>query len=109
MNPLKLNQSVLTLVGVCACDKNTPMAKQIRNLFIYALLIGMHTINIAAYGSYFVKFISIDYNGAVYGLLATTDIICSEYTLIALRYHYKKLRTIFAMLNATYQKCKYII
>lgn len=109
MNPLKLNQSVLTLVGVCASNQHTTVINQIRNLFFYGLMVVMHLINIAACGLYVVKYVSSDYNGAIYGLLATTVLICSEYTLIVLRYHYKKLRTIFATLNAIYQECKYIL
>lgn len=106
MNPLRLNHSVLSLIGVCAPDKNTPVKIKIRNLLFYALMLVMQIINTAACSLYVVKYMSIDYNGAIYGLLATTVLICLEYTLIALRFHYKKLRTIFSTLHAAYQKCK---
>lgn len=107
MNPLKLNWLVLTSVGVCASDENTSKTTRIRNVFFFGLMVVMHFVNIVACGLYVIKYMSIDYNGAVYGLLATTVLICSEFTLIALRYHYKKLRTIFSTLDSAYQKCKY--
>ena len=99
MNPLKLNQIVLTFVGVCAVEENTPNSKRIRISLFYALMVVMHVINIAACSLYFIKYISIDYDGAIYAFLAATVLCCLLYILINLRYHSAKLRFIFSTLH----------
>lgn len=106
MNPLKLNQFVLTSIGVCADEKNTPTSKKIRNLFIYVVLVVMQIINITATGLYFIRNVSTDYDGAIYGLLAATVLSAMLYILITLKYHSKELRSIFSILNTIYKECK---
>lgn len=106
MTPLKLNQFVLTLIGVCAEKKTAPITKKIVNLFVYALLIVMTTINTTATTLYFVLYVSTDYDGAIYGLLAATVLISMIYMLITLRIHSKKLRSIFSTLDVIYRECK---
>lgn len=108
MNPLKLNQSFLTLIGLCAPDEKTSMPKRIRNISIYAVTFVMHIINSIATSLYFIRYISIDYDGAIYGLLAATVLICLIYILVNLRYHYDKLLSVFSTLDAIYRKCKII-
>ena len=106
MNPLKLNQFVLTSVGVCADEENAPAAKRIRNKFFYLILVVMQAINITATSLYFIKFVSIDYDGAIYGLLAATVLSAMLYILITLRFHSKQLRSIFSKLDAIYKERK---
>lgn len=106
MNPLKLNQSVLTLIGVCAVEENTASSKKIRNIFVYILMVVMQIINITATSLYFIKYISTDYDGAIYGLLAATVLTAMLYILITLRYHSKKLLAIFSTLDDMYKECK---
>lgn len=107
MNPVKLNQSVLTLVGVCASEENTRLAKKIRNAFIHALLCIITGINTTTTSIYVIKYMSVDYSGAIYGLLATTAVSCQLFILLSLRYHSKKLRTIFSTLNDINDECKF--
>lgn len=109
MNPIKLNESALTLVGVCAANKDATSAQQTRNTLIYTLMIVMHIINITATSLFFIKFITIDYNGALYGLLAATVLICMLYILVTLRYHRNQMRAIFSTLDSIYQNSKALI
>lgn len=115
MNALKLNQSVLTYVGVCAVEENATLQKRIWTLLFYGLMILMNLINIVVCGLYFIKYISIDYDGGIYAILAVTVLLCLLYVLFSLRYHSKKLRTIFETLDEinrrgwTTRKLKFII
>lgn len=102
MNPLKLNQVVLMFVGVCAAEENTRNSTRIQISLFYALMVVMHVINIAACSLYFIKYISIDYDGAIYAFLAATVLCCLLYILINLRYHSEKLRFIFSTLHEIY-------
>lgn len=106
MNPLKLNQFVLTSVGVCADEESAPAAKRIRNQICYLLMVVMQVINITATSLYFIKFVSTDYDGAIYGLLAATVLTAMLYILITLRYHSKQLRSIFSTIDVIYKECK---
>lgn len=106
MNSLKLNQSVLTLIGVCADEKNTPSRKKIRNRLIYAILLTMKMINFTANSLYFVKYVSTDYDEAIYGLLSATSVFAMFYILVTLRYHSEKLRSIFSTLDIIYKERK---
>lgn len=106
MNPLKLNQFLLTLIGVCAIEENTASSKKIRSIFVYTLLVVMHIINITATSLYFIKYISTDYDGAIYGLLAATVLSAMLYILITLRYHSEELLSIFSTLDEIYEECK---
>lgn len=102
MTPLKLNQTVLTMIGVCAVEENTPAPKRIRIKLFYTLIIVMHLINITACSLY-LKYISIDYDGAIYAFLASIVLLCLLHILINLRYHAEKLRMIFSMLHAIHK------
>lgn len=104
MTPLKLNQTVLTFVGVCAVKEKTSVSKRIRIMLFYILMIAMHLINIAACALYFIKYLSTDYDGAIYGFLAATVLMCLLYILIELRYHSHKLREIFATLRSIHKR-----
>lgn len=106
MTPLQLNKSVLTFVGVCAVENGTPRMKRIRIFLFYMLMVVMHIINIAACGLYFIKYISTDYAGAIYGFLASTVLLCLLYILITLNYHSKELRDIFMALDVIHRKGK---
>lgn len=107
MNPLKLNQSVLTFVGVCAVRVNTPLSNRIRILLFHALMYLMYSINFVASSLYFIKYISVDYDGAIYAFLEATVLLSLLYTLANLRYHSKKLRKIFETIYAIHKKSEY--
>lgn len=99
MDSLKLNQSVLTFIGVCAVEENTPLRKRIRIFCVYTLLFLMNLINTVVCSLYFFKYITIDYDGGIYAFLASTVLLCLLYVLIILRHHSGKLRKIFVTLN----------
>lgn len=65
-----------------------------------------YIINITACSLYFIKYISIDYAGGIYGLLATIALLCLLYILITLRYHSDKLRLIFSALDTIHREDK---
>lgn len=106
MNPLKLNQSILTLVGVCADQKGIGLLRKIKNLFLYGLILAMTILNSTATSLYFIKYVSTDYEGAIYGLLAATVLICQVFILINLRFHSEQLRTIFTTIYEINHECK---
>lgn len=106
MTPLQLNKSVLTFVGVCVVEDGTPRMERFRIFLFYMLMVVMQIINIAACGLYFIKYISTDYAGAIYGFLASTVLLCLLYILITLNYHSKELRDIFMALDVIHRKGK---
>lgn len=99
MDHLELNQSVLTFVGVCAVGESVSPSERIRILLFYALMVVMHIINIIVSSLYFFYYISVDYDGGIYGFLAATVLICLLFILINLRYHSVKFRMIFSTLK----------
>lgn len=106
MDPLQLNRSILNLMGVCADEEDTPMLIRIRNILFYSLMLIMDILNIAACSLYFIKYISTDYDGAIYGLLATTALTCLLYILVTLRFHREEIRKVFSTLQAIHDKCE---
>lgn len=104
MDPLKINHSVLKFVGVCAVKESTSFSIKIRNQLFYGLMVVMHIINTVLSGLYFVKFVSSDYNGAMYGFLSATVLICNLHTLITLRLHSKEMRKIFSTLKSVHRE-----
>lgn len=106
MDALKLNQAVLTFIGVCATDANTALRKKIQFSLFYALMLLMYFLNIIACGLYFIKYISTDYDNGIYALLAVVVLVTLLYILIDLRYHSLKLRQIFETLYAIYERGK---
>lgn len=107
MNPLKLNQAILTMVGVCAAEKGIGSLLKIRNLFIYGLLCIMTAINSTTTSLFFIKYISTDYEGAIYALLAATVLICQLFILFNLRLYSEQMKTIFSILSEINEKCKF--
>lgn len=106
MNPIKLNQSVLTTVGVCAAEKGIGSSQKKRNLFIHGLLCVMTAINSTTTTLYFVTFMSTDYEGAIYALLAATAVISQLFILINLRIYSERLRMIFSVVSEIKEKCE---
>lgn len=104
MSPLELNKKILTFIGICAVEENAPFSKKIRVNLFFALMLLMNSVNTVVCSLYFVKYISIDYEGAIYGFLAGSCLVCLLYVLISLRSHSKKLRQIFEKLDEINQQ-----
>lgn len=106
MDSIKLNRSVLTTIGVCAAHENTSIGKKILNNFMYYLIFTMTTINLIATTIFFLKYVSTDYAGSIYGFLASTALVCTLYTFFTLRYKNGALASIFSTLEDIYSECK---
>lgn len=104
MNPLEKNHSVLKFIGACDVDEATPKILKLKNQFSFSLLVIMHIINITATSLYFLLYMSIDYNGGIYGLLAATVLSCNLHTLVTLRLHSKEIRMVFSTFRTLRQK-----
>lgn len=104
MDPLKINQSTLKFFGICAVKESTSFSIKIRNQLRYGLSVLMHFINTVISGLYFVKFVSSDYDGAMYGFLSATVLICNLHSLITLRLHSMEMRKIFSTLKSVHRE-----
>lgn len=106
MDSLKLSQSALKFLGVCAVKESAPLWIKARNQLFYALMVLMHIINSILSGLYFIMYVTVDYDGGLYALLSATVLICNLHTLGTLRYNSDKMRMIFLTLKSIYRESK---
>lgn len=106
MDPITVNHTVLKFVGVCDVEETKPSSIKLRNQLFYTLMVVMHTINTTATLLYFILYMSVDYNGGIYGLLSVTVLICNLHTLITLRLHSNEMKTVFSTLRTIRRESK---
>lgn len=106
MNPLAINQLVLTWFSACAAEENTASWRKTRNYILYVLMIVMHTINIAASGLFFIENVTTDYIAGIYAFLSATVLTYNIFTLITFHFNSGELLKIFSTLNAIRKRSK---
>lgn len=105
MEPLKYVKSVLITIGICATDNVGPFRKLLHEI-IYLLITVMHLLNAYATTHYFLKYISVDYQGGLYALLAATVLYCGAYMLITLHAYRYVIQNSFATIEAIQRQSK---
>lgn len=96
MSPLKYIQLTLTLIGVCATNDDVGSVRKCLNMIVYSILIGMHLLNLCPTSLYFIKYVSVDYEGGIFALMETTVVFCNVWTLMSSFWSRDKIRDTFA-------------
>lgn len=107
MDPLKLSQLALEILGVCAFNKDASFWRKIRDNLFYGWMVVMHLINILLSGLYFVKNLTNEFDGGFNVLLSATALVCNLHTLGTLRYKSEKIRMIFTILKTINRESKF--
>lgn len=106
MNPLAINQLVLTWFSACAAEENTAIWKKTRNYLLYVLMVVMHSINVTASGLFFIENVTTDYIASIYAFLSATVLTYNVFTLITFHFYSEELLKIFSTLNEIRRQSK---
>lgn len=108
MEPLKTTRLVLTWLCVYPADESTSRWKKLAYLMCYLSVLLGNIGNLAAGAAYFIKYLLIDLEKALFAFSQMGALITSAYIIVTLLYLRHRIEVVFDGLAKIYAECKYI-
>lgn len=108
MQPLKTAQRVLTWLCVYPADESASKWMKLAYLICYLSVLLGNFGNLTAGAAYFVKYLSIDLEKALYAFSQMGALLTSAYIIVTLLLLRHRIVVVFDGLAKIYAECKYI-
>lgn len=106
MKPIKTNQQVLTWLCVCQADETISKRKRMAHIFFASFIFSANFILIPISVAYFLRFVSVDLEQALYALFQLSGMLGMTYMMIAAFILRHEINDLFGKLADIYNNCK---
>lgn len=102
MTPLNTNRKVLIVLGMHSADASVTQQQQIRNICIASAIFIAHLWGLVSSAIYFIKFVSVDLESALFGILEVSGHVNMIYMMIIAFILRHRIAAIFTSLATIY-------